>query len=56
MGSGFYDKALSALDNSKKTTYLIGLAYEFQKVNQIEPNKWDIPLDYVVTEKKVYHS
>jgi 5-formyltetrahydrofolate cyclo-ligase len=25
-------------------------------VNQIEPNKWDIPLDYVVTEKKVYHS
>ena len=56
MGSGFYDKALSALDNSKKKTYLIGLAYEFQKVNQIEPNKWDIPLDYVVTEKKVYHS
>ena len=56
MGSGFYDKALSALDNSKKKTYLIGLAYEFQKVDQIEPNKWDIPLDYVVTEKKVYHS
>ncbi len=56
MGSGFYDKALSVLDNSKKKTYLIGLAYEFQKVDQIEPNKWDIPLDYVVTEKKVYHS
>ena len=56
MGSGFYDKALSAIDNTEKKTYLIGLAYEFQKVNQIEPNKWDIPLDYVVTEKKVYHS
>ncbi len=56
MGSGFYDKALCALNDSKKKTHLIGLAYEFQKVDQIEPNKWDIPLDSVVTEKKVYHS
>ncbi|HJL80608.1 MAG: 5-formyltetrahydrofolate cyclo-ligase [Gammaproteobacteria bacterium] len=56
MGSGFYDKALSALDDSKNRTHLIGLAYDFQKVEEIKPNKWDIPLDCIVTEKKVYHS
>ncbi|MDC0225883.1 MAG: 5-formyltetrahydrofolate cyclo-ligase [Gammaproteobacteria bacterium] len=56
MGSGFYDKALSVLDASLSKTHLIGLAYDFQKMEHIEPNKWDIPLDCVVTEKKVYHS
>ena len=56
MGSGFYDKALSKLDASLSQTNLIGLAYDFQKVEHIESNKWDIPLDCVVTEKKVYHS
>jgi len=25
-------------------------------VEEIKPNKWDIPLDCIVTEKKVYHS
>ena len=56
MGSGFYDKALSVLDDSVKKTHLIGLAYEFQKLDHIQPNKWDIALDCIVTEKKVYHS
>ena len=56
MGSGFYDKALSVLDDSVKKTQLIGLAYEFQKLDHIQPNKWDIALDCIVTEKKVYHS
>ena len=52
MGSGFYDKALSVLDDSVKKTHLIGLAYEFQKLDHIQPNKWDIALDCIVTEKR----
>jgi 5-formyltetrahydrofolate cyclo-ligase len=57
MGEGYYDKALSDLNNSnKKRTHLMGVAYNFQKVEQIKPNKWDVPLDCIVTEIDVYRS
>ena len=54
-GAGYYDRAFSFLAQSpaKKPT-LIGLAYDFQKVPLITPEPWDIAVDQVVTEKKVY--
>ncbi len=55
-GAGYYDHTL-AFAKDKKTTekpLLIGLAYEFQKLPEIVPSRWDIPMDMVVTEDTLY--
>lgn len=55
MGKGYYDRTFAFLaGKTAKKPYLIGLAYEFQKVNSVFPEKWDIPLDMVITEKQTY--
>ena len=40
MGGGFYDRTLDnkQLDNDLKKPILVGVAYEFQKQNKIQPN------------------
>ena len=50
-GGGFYDRYISKLKKKKKII-TIGLAYSFQKVKKIPINKYDIKLDFVITEKK----
>ena len=50
-GGGFYDRYISKLKKKKKII-TIGLAYSFQKVKKIPINKYDIKLDFIVTEKK----
>lgn len=56
MGGGYYDRTLSF--KLKRTHWkgpkLIGIAHEFQRVDSLPINKWDIPLDGVITEKKLY--
>lgn len=58
MGGGFYDRTLSYLQHRQfwKKPVLMGLAHELQKVAQLEAQHWDIPLDYIVTEKQIYCS
>lgn len=55
-GAGFYDRALAFVKENRysRRPCLIGLAYEFQKIEQITSDSWDVPLDIVVTEKRVY--
>ena len=48
-GVGAYDRYLE-----KHRPYLIGLAYEFQKLDAITRESWDVPMDCVVTENKIY--
>lgn len=48
-GKGFYDMFLEHFPN--KT---IGLAYEFQLVDEIPAESWDQRLQYLMTEKKEY--
>ena len=50
-GGGFFDRTLASLAKKPLT---IGIAYEFARLDSIEPQSWDIPMDYVVTEKGVY--
>jgi 5-formyltetrahydrofolate cyclo-ligase len=52
-GAGFYDRRLSHLRPGRawRRPRLIGIAYEFQRVPQLTPHRWDIPLDAVVTER-----
>ena len=50
-GGGFYDRYIKKL-KEKKRIITIGLAYSFQEVKKIPINRYDIKLDFVVTEKK----
>jgi len=53
MGGGFYDRTLAYLQHRRfwRKPMLVGLAHEIQKVTQLKSQSWDIPLDYVATEK-----
>lgn len=50
MGSGSYDRTLA----NKQNTTLFGVAYQFQRIDFINPQPWDVPLDAVITEKTIY--
>jgi len=50
-GGGFFDRTLASL---AKRPLTIGVTYELAKLDTIHPQSWDIPLDYVVTERGVY--
>ena len=56
MGGGFYDRTLAYLRHRQhwKKPMLVGLAHEIQKVPQLGVQSWDIPLNYVITEKQTY--
>jgi len=50
-GAGFFDRTLAAL---AKRPVVIGVSYEAARLDTIYPQPWDIPMDYVVTERGVY--
>jgi 5-formyltetrahydrofolate cyclo-ligase len=50
-GGGFFDRTLAAL---AKRPAVIGLGYEMAKLATIHPQSWDVPMDWVVTERGVY--
>ena len=51
MGGGFYDRSFAFLLNRRhlQKPRLIGLAYDFQKISQLTPENWDVPLDAIAT-------
>ena len=51
-GGGFYDRYLEKIQKNKKIV-TIGLAYSFQEIKRIPADKYDIKLDYILTEKKL---
>ena len=53
MGGGYYDRCFRFLKHRKKwiRPKLLGIAFDCQKVENIAPNPWDIPLYQVLTEK-----
>ncbi len=50
MGGGYYDQALANM--GARRPLLIGLGYEFQRVDKILARPWDVPLDAIVTEQR----
>lgn len=52
-GKGYYDKYLSKLSGPFHT---IGLAYDIQFEPEFTADEFDYPLDYIITEKKIYHN
>jgi 5,10-methenyltetrahydrofolate synthetase len=51
-GGGFFDRTLESLRDSKPL--VIGVSFELAAIDTIQPQPWDIPMDYVVTERGVY--
>lgn len=52
-GQGYYDRFLRDL---KSKIPLVGLAFELQVLKKIPHEKEDVPLDFIVTEKKAYRT
>ena len=48
-GKGVYDNLLKNSNNALH----VGLAFEFQIVEKIPTNKWDFPVDKIITEDRV---
>ena len=50
-GGGFFDRTLASIS---KRPRVIGVSYELARMDTIHPQTWDIPMDWVVTERGVY--
>ena len=57
-GAGFYDRKLHHLKAGRRwrRPRLIGIAYDFQRVPRLVPQRWDIPFDAVITERGMQRS
>jgi 5-formyltetrahydrofolate cyclo-ligase len=53
MGSGYYDRLLGPCAETRSSPIFVGVAYDFQQVELIEKQDWDVPLDAVVTDREV---
>ena len=54
-GAGFYDRSLHHLREGRRwrKPKLIGVAYECQRVARLQPDRWDVPLDGILTERSL---
>ena len=50
-GKGYFDKFLEGIKN----TAIIGLAYDFQTIQSIPASEYDVPVDIVLTEKRILY-
>ena len=51
MGGGYYDRILKKISPS---CLKLGLAYDFQRNDDIESKDWDVPLDEIITPTQHY--
>ena len=48
-GAGFYDRLFARLPAD---LLRVGLAYGFQEISDLPRDPWDIPMDFVITERR----
>ena len=53
MGGGYYDRSFSHRRDSAGKPLLVGVAFDFQGVESVHADWWDVPLDYIVTETRI---
>jgi 5-formyltetrahydrofolate cyclo-ligase len=55
-GAGYYDRALRHLRSGRRwrRPRLIGVAYELQRIERLDPAPWDVPLDAILTERTLH--
>lgn len=56
MGVGYYDRTFAFLNQPNHTRHpqLVGLAYDFQQLDHLEREAWDVGLDWIVTDEEIY--
>lgn len=55
MGGGYYDRTFYFLrKNDSPRPFMLGLAYEVQYYSTILTEEWDVAMDGMLTEKKLY--
>ena len=54
MGAGYYDRVLENCGFRGVAPTLLGVAHSFQLLDVIEMQRWDIPLDWLATDLKIY--
>ena len=54
-GGGYYDRSFAFLNEQVRPTepLLVGIAYAFQELPGVEEEAWDVPLDFVATEREL---
>ena len=52
-GKGYYDKFLNKYLKLNKNIITIGVAFSFQKYNKLPTSKFDVKLNYILTEKGI---
>jgi 5-formyltetrahydrofolate cyclo-ligase len=50
-GGGYFDRTLARLATKP---LVIGVGYEMARIATIHPQAWDVPLDYLATEARLY--
>jgi 5-formyltetrahydrofolate cyclo-ligase len=57
MGGGYYDRSFAFLNRRIhwRKPRLVGLAYDFQRLNAINHESWDIPLHAIATDQRIYY-
>ena len=53
MGGGFYDRCFAFKKQGNSTPILMGYAYDFQEVESLQPEAWDVDLDMIATESNL---
>ena len=48
-GKGFYDKFFS-----QHNCYKVGICHDFQIIDTVFPQNWDVPLDCIISEKRTF--
>jgi 5-formyltetrahydrofolate cyclo-ligase len=54
-GGGWYDRSFAFLNEQARPTepLLVGIAYDFQELPAIKPERWDVPLDFIATDREL---
>lgn len=54
-GAGYYDRSFAFLREPPRAArpLLVGVGYGFQEVARLPAAEWDVPLDYVATEREL---
>jgi 5-formyltetrahydrofolate cyclo-ligase len=55
MGAGYYDRTFEFLRGVPRPAQpvLAGIGYHFQEVPALAPQPWDVPLDFIATEREL---
>ena len=54
-GGGYYDRSFAFFNEQVRPTepLLVGVAYAFQELPEVDEEDWDVPLDFIATEREL---